>query len=549
MNVIAVDVGTASVRLAIISFRGEQNNEVNVLASQEQDVAYLQDGLKFEQSSREVWTSICECSKACLAKSDVNPLSIKGIAFSATCSLVVESAHNDGDRNDIIMWMDHRAIEEAQSITQDGSKVLEQFGGICSPEFSLAKIVWLKNNAPERFESASGIFELPDWLVYMCIKGDPATCPRSLCCLTCKWGYDAVLDCHCDIVKAFGPKTSDKMGKSVLGPGKVAGILHPDSAKKLGLLPPGNELSNKENTIRPEVVVGTSLIDAHSGMLAMLSVPLVNFGIDLKIDTTFCSLAGTSTCHMLLSPNRNFTKGIWGPYKDVILQGYYLLEAGQSLTGKLIEICIESHQEGKRLLDAGLTKREIIRNLNEQIAAGNFKSQLHVLPTFHGNRSPLANPRLKGGVYGLSTEGNDSLIEHYLATVESIVYETKLIVETLGIKLDTVLVSGGLMKNKLYMQTLADVLACKTVKLSLESVDFMVMGSGLVARQAVINSLNDSDCIRPLTVASIENIQVKQLDAKIYRPRMDRLTYHMTRYLCYKEFVDFSLKIDKILKG
>lgn len=560
MNVIAVDVGTTSVRLAIIRFQGDQLNEVSVIASHMKDIDHVQDELKFEQSSKNIWHSICECSKICITKSGTSPESIRGIAFSATCSLVIIGGEDARNReNDIIMWMDHRAIAEAQTITTSKSNVLEQFGGICSPEFSLAKLLWLKNNEPDRLNSAVGLFELPDWLVHRCIGGDPRLFRPSLCCMVCKWGYDAETKCHCDIISSLGEKLGDKISnKAALGPGVAAGFLSHCSAEELGLIAGGggdDTPNNKENMPPTGVVVGTSLIDAHSGMLAMLSVPLDRHGINLKIETTFCSLAGTSSCHMLLSRQRNFTHGIWGPYKDVVLQGYYLLEAGQSLTGKLIEICIESHEEGKKLLEAGRSIKEIIRKLNGQASKISKDISLHVLPTFHGNRSPLANPRLRGGIYGLSSEGQKTLLDHYIATVESIVYETKLIVETLGINLETILVSGGLMKNDLFMQTLADVLFCQAVKMSIENVDFMVLGSSLVARQAVLNFNNGNNSKRSLelpfgqamTESSIADMKFKQLAVGIYKPRKDRRRYHEKRYLCYKEFVEFSKRVDNIL--
>lgn len=551
MKVIAVDVGTTSVRLAIIAFTGVDLNQTRVVASREKDISHHQDGVQFEQSSKEIWQAICECCSSCIQESGVIPDSIKGIAFSSTCSLVIFDGSSDYPR-DIIMWMDHRAIEEASEVTNGSSKVLEQFGGVCSPEFSLSKLLWLRKHQPDRLASAKALFELPDWLVYQCIRGDPEECPRSLCSLTCKWGYDAVSKKHCDIIETLNPGLKLGTTAETLKPGTIAGSLSVEAAKELGLMAINHSgTSSKEDVTHLEINVATSLIDAHSGMLAMLSVPLTRYGIELTIESTFCSLAGTSSCHMLLSEAKNFTRGIWGPYKDVVLDGYNLLEAGQSLTGKLIEICIETSQQGKQLLAEGKKMKQIIQDLNEEIdVESQWESEVHMLPTFHGNRSPLANPRLRGGVYGLTAEREANLIELYVATIESIVFETRSIVEVLGIKLSAILVSGGLMKNKFYMQTLADVLGCKVVKMSLEDVDFMVMGSGLTARCAALNSPGSARLGQrgqPLNSRSIYNIEYDQLVIEINNPNKDRVPYLSKKYACYKEFVDFSQRVDKIL--
>lgn len=50
-----------------------------------------------------------------------------------------------GDRRwDVVMWMDHRAEEQAARITNTGHRVLSRVGGIMSPEMQPPKLLWLK---------------------------------------------------------------------------------------------------------------------------------------------------------------------------------------------------------------------------------------------------------------------------------------------------------------------------------------------------------------------------------------------------------------------
>lgn len=48
------------------------------------------------------------------------------------------------------MWMDHRAVEQASSITNTGHKVLSRVGGVMSPEMQPPKLLWLKEVRGER---------------------------------------------------------------------------------------------------------------------------------------------------------------------------------------------------------------------------------------------------------------------------------------------------------------------------------------------------------------------------------------------------------------
>lgn len=556
MHVIAVDVGTTSVRLAIIHFGGQELNQVSVSSNTKKEIDHIQNGCKFEQKSEQIWKAICDCSRKCIQQSNIDIDSIEAIAFSSTCSLVVVDSDigdvDDKQHNDIIMWMDHRAIQEAQLVTDSGSKVLEQFGGTCSPEFSLSKLMWLEKNDPKRFKSAASFFELPDWLVYKCIRCKPDLCPRSTCSQVCKWGYNTETGVYCDFLKSLFDKDESfyKINGPILKPGTISGYLSTEAAIELGLSKYSKLCNEYEqrNFKSTHISVGTSLIDAHSGMLAMSAIGLGH--LKQNIDSIFCSLTGTSSCHMLLSKVPNFTKGIWGPYKDVILEDYHLLEAGQSMTGKLIEICIESHEEGRRRMSLGQSVYSIINELNEELLEKDFESSLHVLPSYHGNRSPFANPRLRGGIYGLSSGGTKSLLDYYVATVDSIVYETKLIIDRLDTKLNSMIVSGGLMKNTYYMKTLSDVLQCPTMAIGISNIDLMVLGSGLVARHAAIQSSKNRssfDKSDPLTDVSIKGLGFQNLKIKVYEPDKKKMSYHDKRYECYKEFVYLSQKIDKIL--
>lgn len=74
-------------------------------------------------------------------------------------------------------------------------EVLQQLGGICSPEFSLSKLLWLKRNQSDRFDNAIAFMELPDWLSWKCSqytgKDSLKLFSRSVNCVTSKWGYDS----------------------------------------------------------------------------------------------------------------------------------------------------------------------------------------------------------------------------------------------------------------------------------------------------------------------------------------------------------------------
>lgn len=587
MHVIGVDVGTSSVRVAITRFKDPKYSSVELVASQTKNIKVHKDDkeknkIRFEQSSAEIWAAICECTRACLKNGRIHGQDIEAIAFSATCSLVVWSdpintADNSLYPRDIIMWMDHRAIDEAKQITETDKKVCKQFGGICSPEFTLSKLLWLKEHDSQRFESAKGFFELPDWLVYRCIGGDPSKSPRSLNCLTSKWGYNAEEKCHCytlqKLLQSSPKNVHDKFGYTYLSPGMRSEKMSLDAAIQLGLMDPemsfsNNNCNNNKSNCKSDytsdtidIAVVTSLIDAHAGMLAMLSIANNDeLGIKVDLDSTLCSLTGTSCCHLSLSKERKFHNGIWGPYKDVILEDYYLLEAGQSFAGELIDKTIANHYKSSHENNNNSQSNyDCIINLNEQIMDDGlirYLPRLHILPFNHGNRSPLANPQLLGGMYGLNSDCDISLLERYAATVEALVCENRLIIDNLDKKPATILVSGGLMKNSYYMQTLANILNCKVVCLGMKSImatnsssqpqqkvneiDLMTLGSCLLAKHAIRSPYE------PLTRENMIQYRFPGLESREYIPQVDLIEHYEKRYRSFKCFVEFSLKMNEL---
>ena len=156
-TIIGVDVGSGSVRAGIFNLQGK------LLAHATREITLFRSaGNQVEQSSRQIWQAVCECIKTAVAHSGMPPESVAGIGFDATCSLVVVGENgeplavgpsDDPDRN-IIVWMDHRAIGQAEQINTTGHAVLQYVGGRISPEMETPKILWLKENRPHIYEQA-----------------------------------------------------------------------------------------------------------------------------------------------------------------------------------------------------------------------------------------------------------------------------------------------------------------------------------------------------------------------------------------------------------
>eukprot|EP00116_Pleurobrachia_bachei_P002229 sb/3462491/ len=191
----------------------------------------------YEQDCREIWEAVCTTVRHCTTT--VGAGDIGGIGFDATCSMVVVG--RDGEplpigQHTCLLWMDHRAVKERDVVNSTRSPVLDYVGGGFSPEQQPPKLLWLKNNLPETWEKAEHFFGLPDWLTYKA-TGRPT---RSICSVTCKWGYVASRGgWDKDFLDRSGlGDIGEKLGSDVAPPGSpITGGLSEGAARELGLQP------------------------------------------------------------------------------------------------------------------------------------------------------------------------------------------------------------------------------------------------------------------------------------------------------------------------
>ncbi|KAF8883452.1 FGGY family of carbohydrate kinase [Infundibulicybe gibba] len=506
---IGVDVGTGSARVSLLKQDG------TIVTSSVQDTITHRDPSDhriFEQSTTNIWSCITAAVKACISDSQVPIASVKGLGFDATCSLAVTDLHGEpvsvtrgdqlgeyGDRN-IVLWADHRAEKEADLINGTGSVVLDYVGGKMSLEMEIPKILWLKRHMEPTLFSRCQFFDLPDFLTYRATRKTraPAT------------GWES------DFFTAIGLGELVEKGYQPIGAAKrnvtTAGMpvgngLSLEAAQELGLL---------EGT-----PVGSGLIDAYAGWLGTVAARYTEKGVLSDIIPSIresqhrlAAVAGTSTCHLVQSAEGVFVPGVWGPYKDPVFPGWWMNEGGQSSTGQLIDFILTTHPAYPQLVELGCNREKastfvhaslyhitsgpnitlVLQEMLDKLCAeGGVESvteltkHLHLYPDLHGNRSPIADARMRGSIFGLElASGLPDLARKYYATLESISLQTRHIIDTLnaaGHHITSIYMSGGQAKNLLLMQLFADVCGMPVV-LPAEDSAAVVLGAAMLGRFA-----------------------------------------------------------------
>ncbi|KAM9458595.1 FGGY carbohydrate kinase domain-containing protein [Salvelinus alpinus] len=456
---VGVDVGTASVRAALVTREGQVKT-----TAEEMVTIWKPHSDHYVQSSTDIWAKCCSTVRK--VTQGVQRNQVRGVGFDATCSLVVldqnfqpVAVNQDGEaERNVVMWMDHRAAEQAARITSTGHRVLNRVGGVMSPEMQPPKLLWLKENLRATcWRDAAHFLDLPDFLSWKAT----ASLARSLCTVVCKWTYCPTEKWDTSFWTAIGledllENDHSKIGSVTCCPGSPVGEgLTQEAAAELGL--------------DTGTAVGASLIDAHAGGLGVIGADVRGFSLpceDQPITSRMAMICGTSSCHMAISQGPLFVPGVWGPYLSGMVPELWLNEGGQSATGRLIDHVVKGHVAYPQLQEQAVKGGEHIYSyLNRHLSSMAkdlgapvelLASSLHVWPDFHGNRSPLADPTLRGAVVGLPlSQTLDDLALLYLATVQALALGTQHILEAMtqaGHDITTLFLCGGLSKNPLYVQ-------------------------------------------------------------------------------------------------
>jgi ribulose kinase len=223
------------------------------------------------------------------------------------------------------------------------------------------------------------------------------------------------------------------------------------------------------------------MIDAFAGALGSIG------GLtDSGIERNAALIAGTSSCIMGIANDARSVSGIWGPYFGAVLPDKWVWEGGQSATGGLLDHIITLFGEGRK--PDAQTHRDITRRVGELRAAEGegFASDIHVLPDFHGNRSPFANPNAKGIIAGLTLDRSfDNLCRVYWRTALGIALGLRQIVEHLkdhGRQIETLHVVGGHRWNPLLMELYADATGLEVCEP--RTGDAVLLGTAMLAAAA-----------------------------------------------------------------
>ena len=344
---LAIDIGTSGCKVALV------NSEGKIVRKIKETYEVFINGHKVEQSPEDWWLSTVKAIRKVMTGHDKK--SVEAVCVAGQSPVVLPIGRDGKPLSRAILWMDRRAIKQADLIS-------EVSGWKADPSEVIPKILWLRDNKPELYRRTAAFLQASDYINYR-LTGRIVT------------DHYTALTSNYDIDRGEWPhyitelEINDLLPR-VCKPGEIIGQISEEASKNLGL----------ERDVK--VVVGS--IDAFTATL----------GSGLLSPRDACDITGTSTCLFVVTKRRVLDSKARILTVPHFIEGLNLSFGMISTSGALVDWLVKLmyHRE-----------KEPYKVLTEEAENSPPGSNgLVVIPHFAGSRTPSWDPDMRGLMAGLT---------------------------------------------------------------------------------------------------------------------------------------------------
>lgn len=496
--ILAHDLGTSGDKASLY----DQNGKL-ISSTTENYQTYYQKAGWAEQDPNDWWTAVCTSTNTVLTKSKVEAKDVACISFSGQMMGCL-AVNKDGDcLGKSIIWADQRAIEETEFMKKVfGEDDLYRITGTSiAPNYSLEKILWLKNNVKEIYDKAAVFLNAKDYIVYrltskLVTDYSDASGTNLLDIKKKVWSED--------IINASGIDASKL--PELHASTDVIGYVTKDAAMQIGL------------TTNTAVVIG-----GGDGPCATVGAGAVNEG-DLYNYFGSSSWVSVTTSEPLYDPNQA-TFNLCHLDPKLYMAPGTMQSAGGSYEWMRRAIC-----DSERLTEelAYLCDYQMLNECAKESEPG--ANGLVFLPYLLGERCPYWNPNARGAFIGLTARHTREDIVR--AVFEGPIFNLRVIIDLFksqGISAKQICAIGGAIESDFICSLMADIYQMELVRPVMleEATSFGAavaggIGVGLIKDfSEVKNMIKIRDRIQPDSNKSEKYMQVYPIFKRAYHALVD----------------------------
>lgn len=419
MNILVINLGLRSMRAIVFDAKG------NNLAHSWYPVRTAIKGDHIEQDPQEWWKLCQEVIKEATIDEEIRK-EIKAVTVtSSSCFLVLMDKDGNPIGNSMIV-SDKRSQKQAEMLKND-SRFVDIFSSpnnLPVASFLAPKMMWLKENDPERFRQTAKFISSNDFLLYK-LCGRYATDPLN----AEKFYYNQESGTYPESILKYLGIEKDKLPE-VLPIGYCLGSIREDLARELDF--------------NQDVKAILSTYDAICAF----------WGAGVHDHGQACNVCGTVTSFRVLSPQRREARyGILSQRFNNNSNEAYIVGGSNNLDGGLLEWA-------KDIFYGDAYPQKYIFNIMEDEASLSpcGARGLIFLPYILGERVPFFDTKVRGMFFGLERyHTRKDLMRSIFESSGFLAMSIMEAIESLGAEVKHIRLSGGLARNNLISQIRADI--------------------------------------------------------------------------------------------
>lgn len=353
-----------------------------------------------------------------------------------------------------MLYTDCRGEKEAEKLKNEfgNEYFFEKFGVCPHAMYSVSKLLWIKNNLPQKYEKIDKLLLMCDYIGY--VLTGKRVIDYSLAART---GIFDVENKRFDLEFCKKLNINPKIFSKPMPLGTIVGKIKPSLCKELGLSEDCALVLGSHDQVCATIGAGViSAGESADGMGTVECVTSVFKGRPQNVKMGDCGypvvpFINGLYCTYILNATSN---SIMNWYRGEILHGY----KGE------VENAFEYLEKG-----------------------GENPTDILVLPYFSGSANPYNDVKAKGAIVNLTLNATDGDI--YRAVMESTSYEMKFnfsVVKEFGIEIKSVVATGGGANSEMWVQIKSDIFG-KSVK-TLRSSEGGLCGLAMICSVALKNS-------------------------------------------------------------
>ena len=387
--------------------------------------AFFADGGVAEQNPDDWWNAVVEATRGLLTRSGVNPTQVTGLVVSGQMMGAVLLDSDYLPVRPALIWADTRSTKQTHHLERiiGQDRAYSLLGHRLNPTYSLEKIMWVRDNEPDRFSRVRHFSLAKDFIVHR-LTGRLVT-DRSDASATNAYDQQRG-EWSAEMLAAAG--LGAHLFPEILDATAVVGTLTGNAANAIGL--PRTTRVVLGGGDGPIAAVGAGIVAPEDGAYVCLGT------------SSWISFTSTTPVHDPLQRTMTF---------DHVIPHRYVPTATMQAGGGAMAWVSE-------LLDPEPSGASLAALVAEASTASAASSGLYFLPYLLGERSPYWNPDAAGAFIGINRHHGRA--EMTRAVLEGVAFNLLTCVQAFresGASIERVDAIGGGAASDVWLQILADV--------------------------------------------------------------------------------------------